>query len=395
MQYRDRYNFTWSNGRQLTGITRGSNSISYLYNADGLRTSKTVDGTTTEYYWLEGVLLGQKTGNDIITYLYDENGSAYGMKYNDNYFYYAFNAQGDVVGIIHASGNVIARYEYDAWGNILSVTTNTGIDISQSTNHIANINPIRYRGYYYDIETGFYYLQSRYYDPVTQRFLNADGLVSTGQGILGTNMFAYCGNNPVNLKDSTGQFWQFIVVVVVVAVTAAVVINSVISKNSVDENYNNNSKKETTASINKTVNNQDDDSVSSLSVGVGNVADNGCGAVAIHNAKVLEGKESTMSDTIKDVQNSGGLILAGTLGVNPFVIKNILKKSGIQSTTVGLDELNQPGTYIIAYWNSEDIRYGAHFVTVEYDGNEYTTYNGPKGSPQGYAKNYIFGYRIN
>ncbi len=211
LQYRDGYNFTWSNGRQLTGITGNSTNVSFVYNADGLRTSKTSGRITTEYYWLEGVLLGQKTGNNIITYLYDENGAVYGMKYNDNYFYYAFNAQGDVVGIIHESGNVIARYEYDAWGNILSVTTNTGIDISQSTNHIANINPIRYRGYYYDNETGFYYLQSRYYDPITQRFLNADGVIAgTSGSVNGYNLFVYCFNNPVNLNDSEGNWPKWI-----------------------------------------------------------------------------------------------------------------------------------------------------------------------------------------
>ena len=73
--------------------------------------------------------------------------------------------------------------------------------------HIANVNPIRYRGYYYDVETGFYYLQSRYYDPEVGRFINADGLVSTGQGVLGFNMYAYCGNNPVNRADPTGESW--------------------------------------------------------------------------------------------------------------------------------------------------------------------------------------------
>ena len=70
--------------------------------------------------------------------------------------------------------------------------------------NIANLNPIRYRGYYYDAETGFYYLNSRYYDPEICRFINADGYVSTGQGLLGNNMFAYCLNNPINMLDSMG-----------------------------------------------------------------------------------------------------------------------------------------------------------------------------------------------
>ena len=90
----------------------------------------------------------------------------------------------------------------------MSVRDGAGNDISENAGHIANINPIRYRGYYYDAETGFYYLQSRYYDPETRRFLNADGYVSTGQGMTGNNMFAYCENNPINRSDPSGMFWK-------------------------------------------------------------------------------------------------------------------------------------------------------------------------------------------
>ena len=238
LKYRDGFNFTWSNGRQLTSIISNTMGVSFVYNADGLRASKTAGGTTTDYYWLEGVLLGQKTGNTYITFLYDENGTVYGLKYNNTYLYYSFNAQGDVVGIVNASGNVIARYDYDAWGNILSITNGAGVDISQNFSHIANINPIRYRGYYYDEETGFYYLQSRYYDPVTQRFLNADGLVSTGQGILGNNMFAYCGNNPVNFFDPTGQFLEILGAIsnALSYIFAAIVVVAVLSSPTVQEN---------------------------------------------------------------------------------------------------------------------------------------------------------------
>ncbi len=72
---------------------------------------------------------------------------------------------------------------------------------------MAEINPLRYRSYYYDSESGFYYLQSRYYDPNTCRFINADSYASTGQGFLGYNMFAYCGNNPISRVDESGEFW--------------------------------------------------------------------------------------------------------------------------------------------------------------------------------------------
>ena len=205
LQYRDGYNFTWSNGRQLTGVINGTNSYSYAYNADGLRTSKTVNGTTTNYYWANGVLQAQKTGDEYIVFLYDENGSAYGLLLKngttEEYYYYIYNAQGDVIGILNSAGTQVVSYEYGAWGEILSVTGTMADTIGQK-------NPLRYRGYYYDAETGFYLTGTRYYDPEIGRFINADGYVSTGQGILGTNMFAYCGNNPVNRADPTGTFWK-------------------------------------------------------------------------------------------------------------------------------------------------------------------------------------------
>ena len=78
-------------------------------------------------------------------------------------------------------------------------------EILTSSGTMAEINPLRYRGYYYDTETGFYYLQSRYYDPAMHRFINADSLASTGQGIVGTNMFAYCLNSPVVYVDQQGN----------------------------------------------------------------------------------------------------------------------------------------------------------------------------------------------
>lgn len=110
-------------------------------------------------------------------------------------YYYVKNLQGDVLGIIDSGGNVKAAYRYNAWGEILS-----------ATGELAEINPIRYRGYYYDSETGLYYLQSRYYDPVVGRFLNADAVPMLGANgdFIGYNLFAYCGNNPVNYSDSYG-----------------------------------------------------------------------------------------------------------------------------------------------------------------------------------------------
>ena len=132
-----------------------------------------------------------------VYFYYDMNGRPYGLQYNGNIYYYLLNAQGDVIRMLDSTGATVASYEYDPYGNILS-----------ATGTMAEANPLRYRGYYYDRETGFYYLNSRYYDPKIGRFINADSYVSTGQGIVGYNMFAYCGNNPVNRSDAEGRFWD-------------------------------------------------------------------------------------------------------------------------------------------------------------------------------------------
>ena len=178
----------------LATASRGSDSISYTYDPDGIRTSKTVNGTTTKYHVMNGTLLGQTKGNDTIVFLYDEKGNKYGFDYNGTKYYYIFNVQGDVIGILNQSGSQIVSYQYDPWGKVLSVSGSEASTIGQ-------INPIRYRGYYYDTETGFYYLQSRYYDPTTRRFLNIDDYVDPNKGIDGLNLFVYSKNNPINFVE--------------------------------------------------------------------------------------------------------------------------------------------------------------------------------------------------
>ena len=129
----------------------------------------------------------------VLDFIYDADGRPFALKYNGTVYYYILNLQGDVIRLVNSSGATVASYEYDPYGKVLS-----------ATGSMAAINPLRYRGYYYDEETGLYYLQSRYYDPQTGRFINADSFASTGQGIIGFNMFAYCANSPVNYKDTLG-----------------------------------------------------------------------------------------------------------------------------------------------------------------------------------------------
>ncbi len=187
------------NGRQLTSYTKGNNAISYKYDADGLRTTKTVNGVTSKYFYVNGQLHYEERSNGTKLYFfYDSNGYLTGLEYNNTMYYPATNRRGDVVAIYNKTGNCIVRYEYDAWGNVIAVVDDSGINL-------AEINPIRYRGYYYDTETKLYYLQSRYYNPEIGRFLNSDSISDSGAGVLGYNTFIYCANNPVNATDPSGH----------------------------------------------------------------------------------------------------------------------------------------------------------------------------------------------
>ena len=200
---------TWTNGRQLkTSTTHAFGAVlksTYTYDADGIRKTKTIPinqrGLTCTYTFVtqNGKVVRQSWRTESIDFFYDESGRPFAMTYqraNDapQTYYYVLNLQGDVVKLIDENGAEVASYEYDAWGNVLS-----------QSGSMASTNPLRYRGYYHDSETGFYYLQSRYYDPAMHRFINADSYASTGQGFIGTNMFAYCHNSPVAFYDTEGN----------------------------------------------------------------------------------------------------------------------------------------------------------------------------------------------
>ena len=199
------WTMTWKNGRELAAAGNGTHSVSYDYDVNSLRTYKIVDGVRHDYIYASGQLLRETYTQGGISYkldfLYDQSGRPYMLYLTKTTssgttsapYYYILNLQGDVLYLVNTSGVAVASYTYDPYGSILS-----------STGSLANVNPLRYRGYYYDGETGFYYLQSRYYDPALGRFLNADSYASTGQGFLGYNMFAYCGNNPVLYGDWSG-----------------------------------------------------------------------------------------------------------------------------------------------------------------------------------------------
>ena len=173
--------------------------------------------TTTAYshIYASGKLLQEKVTTSGTTethnFFYDNTGKPYAMQVNGTTYYYVTNLQGDVMGLVDTSGTSVASYTYDPYGKVLT-----------ATGALAEKNPLRYRGYYYDSESSLYYLQSRYYDPATRRFVNADSYSSTGQGLIGHNMFAYCGNDPINKEDRNGKFWNILVGAVVGAAASAV-----------------------------------------------------------------------------------------------------------------------------------------------------------------------------
>ena len=195
LNWRGGMSFTWQNGRQLAGISKDGLTASYAYNDSGIRLRKTVNGVTTQYYLNGSLILSEVTGNVQTDYYYDESGNVFGFKRGDSEYYYIRNGQGDIIGILDSSGTQIVSYVYDSWGKLVSISGSQAETIGET-------NPFRYRGYYYDTESGLYYLQSRYYDPEVGRFLNADSAIGVNGDIHAYNLFAYCKNGPVSLQKS-------------------------------------------------------------------------------------------------------------------------------------------------------------------------------------------------
>ena len=216
--------FTWTSGRNLASITDGNNTYSYTYDENGIRTSKTVNGTTTYFNTKDGIILSQTDGTNALYFQYDNNGTPIGFIYNGTQYLYLTNQMGDVISITDAQGNELVQYEYNEWGGIGSITTTNN---TATENTLANINPIRYRGYYYDNETQYYYLQSRYYNPYICRFINADRVDYTDkERHCGNNLYAYCANNPIIHKDPSGHFLLIIMIILAISKSN---INSVLS----------------------------------------------------------------------------------------------------------------------------------------------------------------------
>ena len=205
----------WEKGRQLKSISDGANTVSFTYDEFGMRTTKTAGGITTNYVYENGKLLREVTGSEKIDFVYGSDGIIGFRTGNKNYLYRK-NVFGDVTEIYSDNGTLVGKYSYTAFGECI-VKVNEG--------GIAEKNPIRYRGYYYDEEMSLYYLKSRYYDPVTGRFITIDDISYIDpETINGLNLYAYCGNNPVMNIDPNGRFlFSFLASLAIAALIGACV----------------------------------------------------------------------------------------------------------------------------------------------------------------------------
>lgn len=218
------WKFTWENAHDLATAKGNGKSISYHYDMDGVCDSKTVDGVKHEYITQGGNVTLERWNDGeekSLEFIYDNGGAPYSVIYSrgnevDTY-YYILNQQGDVIRIVDTSGKTVSEYTYNGWGEILNVSNAKGSEIG-------TINPILYRGYYYDSELNMYYLQSRYYDPVMKRMIASDDESLTSDATLNNNnLFAYCDNNPVCKADIEGEI-PAVVVGAIIGATANVAL---------------------------------------------------------------------------------------------------------------------------------------------------------------------------
>lgn len=192
------WTYTWEAGRQLKQMVNGGTTLQFKYNASGLRTQKINGSTTTKYYWNGSVLGDMTDGTNALHFWYDAAGMPAMVTYNGTNYYYKENLQGDIIGLLDMTGATVVSYIYDSWGKQLSCT-------GSLANTLGVVNPLRYRGYIFDNETGLYYLQSRYYKPEWGRFINADDIYGSISVINSHNIFIYCSNSPTNLYDPDGE----------------------------------------------------------------------------------------------------------------------------------------------------------------------------------------------
>ena len=203
-------------GRRLVGISEDlgvdeQKTVDYTYNSNGLIIKKVLgywyaddrdsEEYTTKYYYDGEKLITEIGPRNRLDFLYDENGILYGLiKDSSRKYFYIRDFMSNILGLVDDSGNIVVKYKYDAYGNRISITDTSGCDLG-------NINPFRYKGYYYDDDVEMYYCKSRFYVPLWHRWLNSDSInYLEPKNITSLNLFTYCNNNPVMYVDPTGRF---------------------------------------------------------------------------------------------------------------------------------------------------------------------------------------------
>ena len=214
------WTYTWQNGRQLQKMQKAGVTAEFVYNADGLRVQKTVNGVVTKYTLHGKNVVHMTSGTDKLHFFYDAQNKPAVVIFNGIAYAYLYDLQGDVIGLVDNNGTQMVSYTYDAWGKMLSKT-------GTLASTLGTIQPFRYRGYALDEETELYYNQSRFYNPSIARFITADTtgvLTASLKSLTEKNLFAYCDNNPVMRKDIDGAFWDTFFDIVSLAVSVCEVI---------------------------------------------------------------------------------------------------------------------------------------------------------------------------
>ena len=198
------WTYTWQNGRQLQKMQKPGVTAEFVYNADGLRVQKTVNGVVTKYTLHGKNVVHMTSGADELHFFYDAQNRQAVVVYNGVPYAYVKSLQGDIVAILDESGNTVVSYGYDAWGAPLWCT-------GELAETLGKVQPFRYRGYVFDEETGLYYLRSRYYNPQQLRWINSDNIIAVNSGFTAANNYVYCGNSPINRYDANGRSWKDVV----------------------------------------------------------------------------------------------------------------------------------------------------------------------------------------
>ena len=208
--------YSWTLGRKLAAVDNGK-KIQYFYDHTGSRTKKIVDGVATEYRMAGDLLMSETTNGQTLWFTYDSNANLFSMVTGGKHYFYQRNLQNDIIALVDESGDTVVNYTYDSWGKVLSITGSRKDTIGQ-------LNPFRYRGYYYDKETGMYYLKNRYYDPELRRFISSDAvttLAASTETLHNRNLYTYCNQNPLTRSDSNGNLWTAVAGAVGAAISLA------------------------------------------------------------------------------------------------------------------------------------------------------------------------------